>query len=117
MSTLLRRHLPSLAAAVLLTLSSAAALAQAKLVPAGSELAFTSRQMGVPVDGHFKRFDAQLAFDPKKPEAGKVALVTKHGRPVILALPFDDKLLDQGIRVSPAVKLFDDEASSRIAGR
>ena len=39
-------------------------------------------------------------------EAGKLALVTKHGRPVILALPFDDKLLDQGIRVSLAVKLF-----------
>ncbi|MBK6585351.1 MAG: UPF0175 family protein [Gammaproteobacteria bacterium] len=41
-------------------------------------------------------------------EEGKLALVTKHGRSVILALPFDDKLLDQGIRVSLAVKLFDD---------
>ena len=51
-------------------------LAQAKpaqLQAAQSELAFTSKQMGVPVDGKFKRFDAQLAFDPKKPEAGKVS--------------------------------------------
>src|SRR6218665_552657 len=60
----------------LLVLASGAALAQAKpatLLPAQSELSFTSRQMGVPVDGRFKRFDAQLNFDPKKPETGKVA--------------------------------------------
>src|SRR5512139_1692741 len=44
-----------------------------KLVPAQSEIAFTSRQMGVPVDGRFRRFDAQIAFDPKKPEAGRVS--------------------------------------------
>ena len=46
----------------------------AQLVPAQSEIAFTSKQMGVPVDGQFSKFDAQLAFDPSKPEAGKVAL-------------------------------------------
>ena len=41
-------------------------------------------------------------------EAGQLALVTKHGRPVILALPFDERLLEQGIQVSLAVKLFDE---------
>lgn len=45
-------------------------------------------------------------------EAGRMALVTKHGRPVILAVPFDDKLLDQGIRVSLAVRLFDEDVVS-----
>jgi polyisoprenoid-binding protein YceI len=45
----------------------------AQLLAAQSELSFTSKQMGVPVDGKFKRFDAQLVFDPKKPETGKVA--------------------------------------------
>jgi polyisoprenoid-binding protein YceI len=30
--------------------------------------------MGVPVEGTFKKFDAQVAFDPKKPEGGSVAL-------------------------------------------
>jgi polyisoprenoid-binding protein YceI len=45
-----------------------------KLVPAGSEIAFTVKQMGVPVDGKFKKWDAQVVFDPKKPEAGKVSL-------------------------------------------
>lgn len=45
-------------------------------------------------------------------EAGHLALVTKHGRPVILAVPFDDKLLDRGIRVSLAVHLFDEDVLS-----
>lgn len=44
-----------------------------QLAAAGSEIAFTSKQMGVPVDGRFRKFDAQVAFDPKKPEAAKIA--------------------------------------------
>jgi polyisoprenoid-binding protein YceI len=53
--------------------AAATAAAAAQLLPAQSELGFTSRQMGVPVDGRFKTFNAQLVFDPKKPEAGRVA--------------------------------------------
>ena len=53
-------------------LFAAPACAQ-QLVPAGSEIAFTSKQMGVPVDGRFRKFDAQVSFDPKKPEAAKIA--------------------------------------------
>ncbi|MCU0923343.1 MAG: YceI family protein [Burkholderiaceae bacterium] len=45
----------------------------AKLVPAQSEVSFVTKQMGVPVDGKFKKFDAQIQLDPKKPEAGSVA--------------------------------------------
>ncbi|HSI57398.1 MAG TPA: YceI family protein [Ideonella sp.] len=59
--------------AALLALSATAAMAQQKIVPAQSEIAFTSKQMGVPVDGKFKKWDAQIAFDPKKPDAGKVS--------------------------------------------
>ncbi|WP_395693548.1 YceI family protein, partial [Piscinibacter sp.] len=44
-----------------------------QLVPTGSEIAFTSKQMGVPVDGKFRKFDAKVAFDPKKPEAANIA--------------------------------------------
>lgn len=44
-----------------------------KLVAAGSSINFTSKQMGVSVDGSFKKFDAQLNFDPKKPQDAKVA--------------------------------------------
>ena len=47
--------------------------AQQKLIPAQSEVSFVSKQMGVPLDGKFKRFDANIAFDPKKPEASTIA--------------------------------------------
>ena len=46
--------------------------ADQKLVLAQSEIAFTSKQMGVPVDGKFRMFDAQVAFDPKHPESAKI---------------------------------------------
>jgi polyisoprenoid-binding protein YceI len=51
----------------------------AKLLPAQSEIAFVSKQMGVPVDGVFKKFDARIDFDPKKPEAGSVAFTIDTG--------------------------------------
>jgi polyisoprenoid-binding protein YceI len=44
-----------------------------------SEVGFTFKQMGVPVDGKFRKFDAQISFDPKKPETGKVALAIETG--------------------------------------
>jgi len=43
------------------------------VVPAQSEISFVSKQMGVPVEGKFKKWTAQIAFDPKKAEAGHVA--------------------------------------------
>ena len=46
----------------------------AQLQAAGSEIAFTTRQMGVPVEGRFGRFSAQVALDPKQPEGGSVSL-------------------------------------------
>jgi polyisoprenoid-binding protein YceI len=68
------------AAAVLVAAGPACAQTPAaKLVPAQSEIAFVSKQMGVPVEGRFKKFDAQIAFDPKKPEAGKVAFAIDLG--------------------------------------
>ncbi|HJW10679.1 MAG TPA: YceI family protein [Albitalea sp.] len=60
--------------AALLALSALSANAQQTLVPAQSEIAFTSKQMGVPVDGKFRKFDAQIAFDPKQPEAAKIGM-------------------------------------------
>jgi polyisoprenoid-binding protein YceI len=59
-----------------------AAHAQAKpatLVTAGSEIAFTTKQMGVPVDGKFGSFSAQITLDPKKPETGSVAFTIDTG--------------------------------------
>lgn len=60
-------------------LMAASAGAQQKLLPAQSEITFVARQMGVPLDGKFSKFDAQLAFDPKKPEAGKIAFTIDLG--------------------------------------
>jgi polyisoprenoid-binding protein YceI len=54
------------------------ALAQ-QVLPAQSEIGFVSKQMGVPVEGRFKQWTAQIAFDPKKPEAGKVAFTIQTG--------------------------------------
>ena len=48
--------------------------APAKLVAAQSEIAFQIKQSGVPVDGKFRRFDAQLALDPKSPQTGSVTV-------------------------------------------
>ncbi|MCY7388364.1 MAG: YceI family protein [Burkholderiales bacterium] len=39
-----------------------------------STVVFTSRQMGVPVQGSFPKFTTKLQFDPARPEAAKVEL-------------------------------------------
>ena len=39
-----------------------------------SSLSFVSRQMGVPVEGRFTRFNGQVRFDPADPAAGSAAL-------------------------------------------
>jgi polyisoprenoid-binding protein YceI len=51
----------------------------AQLVVAGSEIAFTTRQMGVPVEGKFGKFGAQIALDPKNPETGSVSFTIDTG--------------------------------------
>lgn len=41
------------------------------LRPQESKVTFVSRQMGVPVEGSFRKFNAVIAIDPAKPENGK----------------------------------------------
>ena len=60
-------------------LAAQPALAQQKLVPAQSEVQFTARQMGVPLEGHFKKFDAQVSFDPAKLATSKIAFTVDTG--------------------------------------
>ena len=45
-------------------------------------------------------------------EDGKLALVTKHGRGVFMAMPFDEAMLRSGLQIALAVKLFDEEVVS-----
>ncbi len=56
-----------------------AAFAQQKLVPAQSSVGFTIKQMGVPLQGQFKQFDANVQFDTAKPEASKIQFTVNTG--------------------------------------
>ena len=58
---------------------SGTASAEQKLVPAQSSINFVTKQMGVPLDGQFKKFDAQINFDTAKPEAAKIAFTVDTG--------------------------------------
>ena len=40
-------------------------------------------------------------------EKGQLAVITKHGRPAILAVPFDRRLLDLGVHRALALQLFE----------
>jgi polyisoprenoid-binding protein YceI len=51
----------------------------AQLQTTGSEITFTTRQMGVPVEGQFSKFTATIALDPRKPETGQVAFAIDTG--------------------------------------
>jgi predicted HTH domain antitoxin len=39
-------------------------------------------------------------------ESGNLALVTRHGHPLFLSVPFDDDLLKQGVHIALATRLF-----------
>lgn len=40
-------------------------------------------------------------------QEGNLALITKHGRPAALAIPFDDWLLHHGVHRGLAIRLFE----------
>ena len=75
-SSSISRLLPVTALALL---AATPAFAQQKLVPAESSVGFVSRQMGVPVEGHFRKLDGQITFDPAKPEAARIHLAIDTG--------------------------------------
>ena len=60
-------------------LAAQPALAQQKLVPADSKISFITRQMGVPLEGHFKKFDAQVAFNPAQLASSNITLNVDTG--------------------------------------
>jgi polyisoprenoid-binding protein YceI len=69
------RFFGALAVALVALLVPPMAQAQQKLLPAQSEIGFVSRQMGSPVEGRFRSFDAQITLDPKQLAAAKIVLV------------------------------------------
>jgi polyisoprenoid-binding protein YceI len=56
---------------VLAAAFSAHGVEYGQVQPDKSAIDFTYKQMGVAVDGKFKRFSSQLSFDPAKPTAAK----------------------------------------------
>ncbi len=50
-----------------------------QMQPGKGTLSFVSRQMGVPVEGRFTRYAAQLSFDPARPEKARAVLDIELG--------------------------------------
>ena len=69
------------AATVLAIALALPCLAQApqKIAADKSEIRFAFKQMNVPVEGRFRKFDATVAFDPKKPEATRAEFEVELG--------------------------------------
>lgn len=57
---------------LLVTLANAAEFKV--LRPQQSSVSFVSKQMGVPVEGEFRKFTASIVIDPAKPEKGKARI-------------------------------------------
>ncbi|KMO37096.1 polyisoprenoid-binding protein [Methylobacterium tarhaniae] len=62
-------------ALALLAAPCAAQAADWTVDPAKSRIGFSGIQVGAPFKGRFTRYDAQISFDPAKPEAGKAVVV------------------------------------------
>jgi polyisoprenoid-binding protein YceI len=62
---------PGFLIAALLAVVAFPAAAQQKVIVDKSYIRFVSKQMNVPVEGRFRKFDANVSFDAKKPEATK----------------------------------------------
>lgn len=97
-----------------------------RLLPDRSQVQFVSKQMGVPVEGRFGRFSAQVAFDPRKPEGGSIRLHIDTGSAALgvpegdAELPkpawFDSASFPQADFVSTAIKGLGD-GRFEVAGR
>jgi len=88
----LSKFLSAAIGAAIVFAASASAMAQQKLLPAQSEIVFVSKQMGVPVEGRFKKFDAQISFDPAKPATSKIAFTVDVGSATLGAPESDAEL-------------------------
>lgn len=87
----IRHLLPALLVATFSAVALPAA-AQQKLLPAQSSMAFEIKQMGVPVQGHFKKFDAQINFDAAKLAASKVNFTVDIASTTLGAPEMDSEL-------------------------
>ena len=78
---------------LLCNLNVSHALAEQKLQSAQSEIVFVSKQMGVPVEGRFKNFDARINFDPTKVAAGTISFIVDMSSATLGSKETDAELL------------------------
>lgn len=63
----------TLLASVLLAASSVSAVEYSQVLAEKSAINFGYKQMGVPLEGKFKKFASKVVFDPAKPEAASAS--------------------------------------------
>ncbi len=66
-------------ASTVLYASSATAQQPQKIVRERSAIRFVTKQMNVPVEGQFRKFDATVTFDPAKPAAARAEFTVDLG--------------------------------------
>lgn len=74
----MRRFFTAVALAATLVPAAHAAV-YTQVQPDRSSLEFSYSQMGVPMDGHFRRFSSELQFDPARPADAQVAIDVELG--------------------------------------
>jgi len=57
----------------------------------------------------------------REAELGHLSIITKHGQPVFIAVPFDEALVKSGVQIAMAIQLFADHKitlgqAARLAG-
>ena len=80
------------AALILAAAITLPARGEQKLLPAQSEITFVAKQMGVTVEGRFKRFDAQITFDPAQPDSARIAFTVDVGSATLGSAEADSEM-------------------------
>lgn len=90
------------------------------LRPQQSSITFVSKQMGVPVEGSFKKFAAQVAVNPAKPESGTARIDIELGSIDTGSAEADEEVAGKAwfdSKKSPAASFTSDSISSLGKGR
>ena len=82
-----------LTAAIGAALLSTAAMANQALIPTQSNIDFTAKQLGVPISGHFKKFTAQVQFNPAQLDSSKIHFTVDMGSATMGSQETDSNLL------------------------
>lgn len=94
--TVSARWVASFAVALVALLVQSPAQGQQRLLPTPSEISFVSRQMGSPVEGRFRSFDAQVALDPKQLASAKIVLTVDLASATLASTETETELRQSG---------------------